>query len=136
MSDLNMGVSLIGLAIYVVGWGGILSSLAVLVVRKAGPRWLWVGWILAAVTLTTLGTIMFHRAFPDVGTVFGTVYTIGVFVGMPTATIAAVATRISQRNPVPNSALHIVLSFAAYTAATPLAVVLAALPDIARTVGW
>lgn len=132
MTDVSVGASLIGLVVYILGWGVLFSTAAVATVRKAGPRWVWIGWAIVTCALTVLGTVAFHRSIPAADRVLGTIYMLSVLVGVPTAAVALAAARISRRNTMPGWARHTSLTLLAYFGALPIALLLGLLPDIAR----
>jgi hypothetical protein len=114
-------------------WGIVLSAVAVAINRRFGPRWVWRGWILVVLSLMLLGTVVFHRSFTGgVGTPATTIYMLAMFIGIPTGAIALVSSRINRRIPPRSWIAHLGLTLGAFVAAIPVALVLGAIPDIAR----
>jgi hypothetical protein len=130
---MNVGASLAVLALTLAAWGMIISGAAVVIERAAGPRWLWRACLLFVVLVTGAGTIAFHRSFPGgAGTVTGTLYMLGVLVGLPSAAVAFVSSREGRRPDRSSWGRQLVWSYVAYLMALPPALLLGALPDIVR----
>jgi hypothetical protein len=113
-------------------WGLLGSGIAVFVERRFGRAWVWRAWAVAIVLLTTLGTLAFHRSFPNAGNVLTSIYMIGAFAAIPSAAISYASIRLGKRDPKPTWLRHVVLCLVAYVLALPVAFVLGALPDVAR----
>lgn len=134
MSSAGNTAQVLGYAILnLMFWGTVFSAAAVAINRRFGPRWVWRGWIVAVVILTLLGTVAFHRSFTGgVGPPAMTIYVLGMFIGIPTGAIALVSSKINRRTPRRSWFAHFGLTLAAFAAAIPVALVVGAIPDIAR----
>src|SRR5262245_38393586 len=114
-------------------WGILLCASAVFVVRRFGPTWVWRGWSVFFVSITTLGALTFHQSFPEgAGSHVTTVYMLSVFVGIPTAVIAFTSDRLNRRTPPRPWIGHFARTFGAFLVSIPPALVIGAIPDIAR----
>ena len=92
---------------------------------------MWYGWVVVVAVITIVGTTAFHRSFPaNAGTVVGTVYTQSVFIGIPTAAVAFVATRMQRRVPARSWVVQYMLALLAFFGAIPVALVVGAVSDV------
>jgi hypothetical protein len=113
----------------VVFWGIVFTATAVAVTRRFERRFLWWGWIILVAILTLAGTVAFHRSLPaGVGSVGMTAYALGMFIGIPTAVVAFIAARIHRRIPQRSWFAHFALTFLAYCASLPFALIIGAIP--------
>ena len=127
---MNIGISLPALGLNIVGWGLIVSCAAIFIQRRFGRAWLYRAAGLGTVTVTALATIAFHRSFPDSGgRVIGTLFSIGMVVGVP---IAAVTFATARRSAIASTGQAMFWLMISYLASLPVAVLLATIPDLYR----
>ena len=128
----GIGGSLVALALYVVGWGAVLSAGAVALERKRGARWVWSAWLALVASTTAVGTIGSQRYFPGAGSVRWSLYVLTMFVGVPTGAMTLAATRAGRSEVKPTWMRQLAYAFVAFAVAVPVAVLLAALPALSQ----
>ena len=114
-------------------WGVVFTAAAVVAARRLRGRLVWCGWLALVAILTFVATRAFHSAFPTSGaSVVGTVYMASMFVGIPTAAVALVATRMQRRIPRRSWIAQFAAALLAFFGSLPLALIVGAIPDFAR----
>lgn len=128
----NVGASLAAFVASVSGWGLLLAGATSALERGRGARSVWVAWFVFVVIAVIAGAVAFQRSFPEEGSVGGSLYTLGAFVGIPSAAAAWAVIRAARGDTKRGWTRQVAFGFIAFVLALPVAVILAATPDIMR----